>query len=157
MHSAAPAVRSSRAAPSAAACAVRSSRAARGSCAWQAAVRSLARVPGGGGCGGGRNQYLPTPWPAPYDSVGALRNRTTEQWQHRLADLEAAVAPPGSATVAAYRAASAAGDPAAAAVLAGEGVGLVEALGGAEAIVRSVEAEAVAALSQRVGAVLAAG
>ena len=93
-----------------------------------------------------QNATSPVPWPAPYDSVGALKNSTTEAWHGRQAELEAAVASEDSELLATYKAASAAADPAVAVVLAGEGVGLVESLDGAEEIVLRVEQEAVEAL-----------
>jgi nitronate monooxygenase len=89
-----------------------------------------------------QNCYSSTPWPAPFDSVGALRNHTTDRWwqnEHGLA--EALGAARGSELVAEFKAASAAGDPSVAAVLAGEGVGLIDSLGSATDIVHRMEEE----------------
>jgi nitronate monooxygenase len=93
-----------------------------------------------------QNATSATPWPAPFDSVGALQNDTTARWHHEQAALETAVAEPESETLAAFAAGSAAADVAVCTVLAGEGVGLVSEIEGAEEIVLRVEAEAVSAV-----------
>ena len=38
-----------------------------------------------------QNTYSNTPWPEPYDTVGALRNSTTKQWQGREHELKEAL------------------------------------------------------------------
>jgi nitronate monooxygenase len=99
------------------------------------------------------NAVSPTPWPAPFDSVGALRNETTARWHHHQAELEATIADGGaeSSVVQDFRESSKAADVTKATVLAGEGVGLVASIDGVEEIVRLVEAEAVAAIQAMSG------
>jgi nitronate monooxygenase len=93
-----------------------------------------------------QNATSPTPWPEPFDSVGALKNDTTAHWHSDLEGLDAAVtlAIDGKSDVLSlFSASQAAADVSVCTVLAGEGVGLVGAVEGAEDIVRRVEAEAV--------------
>lgn len=71
------------------------------------------------------NRYLAIPWPAPYDSVGALCNETTETWADpKLLDQE--LSRQDSTLVADYKAATKEGNPSVAQVLAGEGVGEID-------------------------------
>ena len=57
------------------------------------------------------NSYSATPWPAPYDSVGALCNKTSEEWDERALELDEEIKRKGSALVARYKEASQKGDP----------------------------------------------
>ncbi|GMH87263.1 hypothetical protein TL16_g10800, partial [Triparma laevis f. inornata] len=91
-------------------------------------------------------QYVdnPTAWPNPYDSVGALKNKTTAEWHGKEDELEKIMQNSGDTTLSIYREANLAGDVTRACVLAGEGVGNVCRLHSAEDIVRVIEEEAVA-------------
>jgi nitronate monooxygenase len=98
-----------------------------------------------------QNATSPTPWPEPFDSVGALKNDTTSRWHGDLEGLQAAVAlaKDGKSNVLSnFAVGQAAADVSVCTVLAGEGVGLVEAVEGAEDIVRRVEAEAISTVKR---------
>ena len=101
----------------------------------------------------------PTPWPAPWNSVGALQNETTTQWHDKEQELRAAVSVAGGGAAAAaaaaepppvlaeFRAAAGAGDLTKICCYAGEGVGgIITAAESATDIVTRVEAEAIAAI-----------
>ena len=90
-----------------------------------------------------QNATSSTPWPEPFDSVCALKNDTTTRWHDDQHGLEVAVVDTQSDVLPKFTAGQAAADASVCAVLAGEGVGLVGAIEGAEDIVRRVEAEAV--------------
>ena len=90
-----------------------------------------------------QNTYHPTPWPAPYDSVGMLRNDVTEQWDGRPTDLASALRQDDSIANA-YRQAEQDGDTQVAAVLCGQGVGDIGSIDGAYDIVTSISDEAMA-------------
>lgn len=90
-----------------------------------------------------QNATSSTPWPEPYDSVGALKNDTTARWHNDQPGLEAAVADAESSVLADFAAGASAADTSVCSVLSGEGVGLVDAIESAEDIVRRVENEAV--------------
>lgn len=86
------------------------------------------------------NSYASTPWPYPYDSVGVLRNKLTDEWDGRpRGELEAAmeqVAP-------AVRQAIQEGNTDLAQVYAGEGVGDIASVEGAFDIIRGVSTEGI--------------
>jgi len=91
-----------------------------------------------------QNTYLSTPWPAPYDSVGTLRNKTTEKWEGRAADLAAAIEA-GEVTDE-YRDAVQDGDPDIASVLCGEGVGDIHSIDRVYDILTSISDDAMSTL-----------
>lgn len=93
------------------------------------------------------NTYLPTPWPYPYDSLGALRNRLSDEWdgkpRHELAD---ALSPPESSELLQqYRKATSNStyDTNLAAINCGEGVGEIDVIDSAYDILQRVNREAV--------------
>jgi nitronate monooxygenase len=86
------------------------------------------------------NHFLMTPWPAPYDSVGTLRNETSDAWDGRPSELEAKFRE-DSSLVHQYAEAQKRGDTAIVKVLAGEGVGEIDSIEPAYEIIRKVEAE----------------
>ena len=90
------------------------------------------------------NSYAPTPWPAPYDSVGMIRNDTSDRWDGRTADLAAAMEAQNVA--AEYQDAVRSGDPDIAAVLCGEGVGDIHSIDKAYDILNNINNEAVSIL-----------
>jgi len=92
-----------------------------------------------------QNTYLDTPWPYPFDSVGALHNGTSRRWHDDLKELQKNL----KEEAAAYKAGLA--DPAIGAVLSGEGVGEIRAVEEAAAVLARVEREAAEVLraSQR--------
>lgn len=90
-----------------------------------------------------QNATSSTPWPEPFDSVGALKNDTTMRWHDDQHGLEVAVVDTESDVLQKFTAGQLTADVRVCTVLAGEGVGLVGAIEGAEDIVRRVETEAV--------------
>ena len=88
------------------------------------------------------NSYSATPWPSPYDSVGALRNEMSEEWDDKASELDQEIAKEGSTLVSGYKAASQAGDPTIAQVLAGEGVGEIDSIDSAHDIILRIDKEA---------------
>jgi nitronate monooxygenase len=88
------------------------------------------------------NVNMNPPWPAPYDSVGALRNETSETWDGKALELDRELAMEGSSLLNDYLAASQKGDTSQAQVLAGEGVGEINAIESAYDIVLNVDQEA---------------
>eukprot|EP00442_Polarella_glacialis_P046880 CAMPEP_0115076450 /NCGR_PEP_ID=MMETSP0227-20121206/16440_1 /TAXON_ID=89957 /ORGANISM="Polarella glacialis, Strain CCMP 1383" /LENGTH=366 /DNA_ID=CAMNT_0002463605 /DNA_START=112 /DNA_END=1212 /DNA_ORIENTATION=- len=100
------------------------------------------------------NAYSPTPWPAPFDSVGALHNKTSKRWHGKEDELEALLAGgQGAETIAVFRAAVQAGDAESATVLAGEGVGAIGAIEPAEHIILRIEVEAIDQIRRMSGAI----
>jgi nitronate monooxygenase len=121
------------------------------------------------------NSYSRQPWPSPYDSLGALRNQTTRDWEGRIdalyhelgggdgaggdtASLQTGGNTGGSGQKSQlaerYKRAVSRGDPTIAAVLAGEGVGAIQTIEPAEKIIMRVEAEAIKCLDQLHGAIV---
>lgn len=88
------------------------------------------------------NTYSATPWPAPYDTVGALRNTMSEQWDGRATELDTELSKKDSALASEYRLATQQGDTTIAQVLAGEGVGEIDNIEPAYNIIVRVEKEA---------------
>jgi nitronate monooxygenase len=88
------------------------------------------------------NNFLATPWPAPYDSVGTVRNETSDRWDGRPDELAAELRSPGQpAILAGYAAAQKQGDTKVVKVLMGEGVGEVNSVEPAYEIIGNVEME----------------
>lgn len=87
------------------------------------------------------NTYSATPWPSPYDSVGALRNDLTEKWGVPK-ELEEELSREGSDLVANFKAATKEGNPAIAQVLSGEGVGEIDAIESTQDIISRIDQEA---------------
>jgi nitronate monooxygenase len=88
------------------------------------------------------NKQMSTPWPSPYDSVGALRNDLSEKWDGRADDLETELLREGSTLLEDFQSASQQADTSMAQVLAGEGVGEIEAIEPAYDIVSRIDQEA---------------
>lgn len=91
------------------------------------------------------NTYTATPWPSPYDSVGALRNELTEKWSVPQ-ELDKELAREGSELVANFKAATKGGDPTIAQVLSGEGVGEIDAIESTHDIMARIDQEARSAI-----------
>jgi nitronate monooxygenase len=89
-----------------------------------------------------QNTYTNPPWLEPYDSVGALRNETSEAWDGKALELDRELSMVGSTVLKDYMAASQMGDPSQVQVLAGEGVGEIDAIESAYDIVLKVDQEA---------------
>lgn len=89
-----------------------------------------------------QNIYSATPWPAPYDSVGALRNEMGAAWDSNASGLDKEMEREDSTVLARYKAASQAGDATIAQVLAGEGVGEIDSVDSAYDIIQRVDREA---------------
>jgi len=89
-----------------------------------------------------QNSYSATPWPDPYDSVGALRNNLSEKWDSNAPGLDLELAREESSLASEYKAASEAGDGKIAAVLAGEGVGEIDSIDAAYDIIQRIDKEA---------------
>mmetsp|Transcript_24774 Transcript_24774/g.50105 ORF Transcript_24774/g.50105 Transcript_24774/m.50105 type:complete len:410 (-) Transcript_24774:73-1302(-) len=80
-------------------------------------------------------------WPQPYDSVGALRNRTTREWEGK-SEVEWRDAMDGSDLLERYKSSAEKSDGDVVCVLAGEGVGEIDSIEGAYDIVMKIEEEA---------------
>ena len=97
-----------------------------------------------------QNSYSPTPWPWPFDSVGAVRNEISDQWDGRPeTELAAAIQSSEnspSELVRAYRQAVADGNPNLALVHAGQGVGVIDSIDNAYDVVNRVSQEAAEAI-----------
>jgi nitronate monooxygenase len=88
------------------------------------------------------NNFLATPWPAPYDSVGTARNETSDDWGGRPDELAAELQRKEKSTLLAdYASAQKQGNTRVVKVLMGEGVGEVNSIEPAYDIVRQVEVE----------------
>ena len=93
-----------------------------------------------------QNAYSQTPWPQPFDSLGALRNQTSDEWDGRSQELGNVLqdeSPHGkpNAFLNAYRQASKDQDADIGAVLAGQGVGLIHGIEPAHDIVCRINRE----------------
>lgn len=80
-------------------------------------------------------------WPRPYDSVGALRNRTTREWEGKSEE-EWRDAMDHSNLLERYKSSAEKSDGDVVCVLAGEGVGEIDSIEGAYDIVVKIEEEA---------------
>jgi nitronate monooxygenase len=85
-----------------------------------------------------QNVYADHPWPEPYDSVGAVKNETFRQWQGQSVQLASILNSSNdnrNDIVARYQQAQSEGNANVAAVLAGQGVGLIHGIEPAHEIV----------------------
>ena len=94
------------------------------------------------------NCYSDHPWPEPYDSVGMVRNGTTDKWHGREGELDRYLSKMGShgvpnGFVTKYRKAEEEGDHMVGAVLAGEGVGDIHTVESAFGIIQRINREAI--------------
>ena len=85
------------------------------------------------------NALTPVPWPLPYDSVGALRNNTTQKWDDRLDSLANEIS--SGTVVQEFKAAMQDGNPKVGMVLAGQGVGEIDSIEPAFDIIMRIEQE----------------
>lgn len=92
------------------------------------------------------NQGATYPWPAPYDSVGSLRNRVSDEYDGEPQKLAAAVTE--GSLLADYRAAAKDDDASVVKVLAGEGVGEITSIEPTYDILMRMEQEAIATLQK---------
>jgi nitronate monooxygenase len=93
-----------------------------------------------------QNVYHATPWPEPFDSVGALRNTTSDTWDNRPEDLGKELMVENSDVVSGYRQAQKAGDADVDAVLCGQGVGEIGSIDPAFDIVNRINEETMAVI-----------
>lgn len=93
------------------------------------------------------NRFLKTPWPEPYDSVGCLRNETSDKWDGQSASL-AAELEASSSFLEDYKRAQKDCDTNIVKVLAGEGVGEIDSIDPAYDIIERVEQETKDALNR---------
>jgi nitronate monooxygenase len=89
-----------------------------------------------------QNVYTETPWPEPFDSVGALRNGTSDKWDGCPADLEKELLNEKSDVVSGYRLAQKEGNANVTAVLCGQGVGEIDSIDPAFDIITRINEEA---------------
>lgn len=90
-----------------------------------------------------QNTYSAYPWPEPYDSVGALRNSTSRTWEGRQAELAAALKSPDdsdkdSSWIETFQNSARERNADIAPILAGQGVGLIDEIISATAIVTNI-------------------
>lgn len=88
-----------------------------------------------------QNVYFETPWPEPYDSLGALRNTTSETWDHRPHEFARELLDQDGPLVTAYRQGQKEGNPDVAPVLSGQGVGDISSIEPAFDIISRIEEE----------------
>ena len=89
-----------------------------------------------------QNELTATKWPHPYDSVGALRNRTTEQWDGK-SSTELQTAMVETNLLEEYKESRIKSDASVIATLAGEGVGEMDSVEGVYEMTLRMEEEAV--------------
>jgi nitronate monooxygenase len=88
-----------------------------------------------------QNVYTATPWPEPFDSVGALRNATSDTWDNRPQDLKKELIVENSNLVSGFRQAQKVEDADAVAVLCGQGVGEIDSIDPAFDIINRINEE----------------
>jgi nitronate monooxygenase len=93
-----------------------------------------------------QNVYTATPWPEPYDSVGALRNATSDMWDNTPEKLGKELIVQNSDVVSSFRQAQKAEDADVVAVLCGQGVGEIDSIDPAFDLVTRINEEAMAAI-----------
>jgi nitronate monooxygenase len=93
-----------------------------------------------------QNIYHDTPWPEPFDSVGALRNATSDTWDDRPADLGKELIGENSDVVSGFQQAQKIGDADVVAVLCGQGVGEIGSIDPAFDIINRVDEETMAVI-----------
>jgi len=94
-----------------------------------------------------QNSYSTTPWPEPFDSVSALRNKTSQQWQgreHELKDLLDSKSDDAQTLTNAFKSACSDGDAEVGVILAGQCVGLIHSREPASDLVTRISEEAAA-------------
>jgi nitronate monooxygenase len=92
-----------------------------------------------------QNVYFPTPWPVPYDSLGALKNDFTAEWDGKTDALDAALKQQqhdASGVLQSFRQANEKGNVRIAPVLAGKGVGEIHSIEPARDVIARIEQEA---------------
>ena len=87
------------------------------------------------------NEFLDVPWPQPYDSVGSLRNSTSDEWDGRPNDLAAALLDPDATVLSDYAHAQKDANARVVKVLSGEGVGEIAAIEPAYDVLLRIEKE----------------
>lgn len=102
------------------------------------------------------NTYSATPWPKPFDSSGTLRNRTTEEYEHKGEALLQELQNKGAehSLVSRYKEGNKTKDPSITAVYAGKGVGQIQSIDGAYDIITRIEQEAVDIIETQLGGLL---
>jgi nitronate monooxygenase len=95
------------------------------------------------------NSFSSTPWPAPYDSSGVLRNDMTSEWDARLSELKQELDhPPNGKNVAIdFQKAQEGHRTGLACVYCGQGVGEIDAIEPAYDIVTRIEKDAIACIT----------
>jgi nitronate monooxygenase len=93
-----------------------------------------------------QNTYSQTPWPKPYDSVGAIKNETYYQWEYRSNELASALQSNDNEIAAPYRRACLDGNTNVALVHAGEGIGQIHSIKSAHDLVHTISNDAMAVI-----------
>lgn len=97
-----------------------------------------------------QNTYSETPWPYPYDSVGALRNETVALWDGRPLDLQNELGKTGGSNlVESFKLANQHGDSRTCVVLSGKGVGLINEIESAYDVVTRINTDAIQILKTK--------
>lgn len=95
------------------------------------------------------NSYRGTKWPAPFDSSGVLRNKITEKWDDKIAELRKEVERgENSKVVKEFMASTANEDPDFSCVFSGKGVASINSIEPAYDIIINIEKEAIASLNR---------
>lgn len=93
-----------------------------------------------------QNTYSKTPWPQPYDSVGAIKNETYYRWEQSSHELTSALRKTDNDIVPPYRKACQDGNTDIVLVHAGEGVGQIHSIESAHDIVLTTSSDAIAVI-----------
>ena len=89
-----------------------------------------------------QNTYSKTPWPKPYDSVGAIKNETYYQWENRSDELATALTANVHEIVPPYQKATSDGNTDITLVHAGEGIGQIHSIESAHDLVHTISNDA---------------
>lgn len=87
------------------------------------------------------NEFLNVPWPSPYDSVGSLRNETSDIWEGRPHELSTTLHDPNATILSEYAQAQKESNARVVKVLSGEGVGEIDAIEPAYDVLIRIENE----------------
>jgi nitronate monooxygenase len=105
-----------------------------------------------------QNSYSKTPWPKPYDSVGAIKNDTYHQWASRSCDeLASALLMDNNEVVVPYQKACAEGNADVALIHAGEGIGQIHSIESAYNLVHTISNDAISVIQKLPQSILYSG
>lgn len=101
-----------------------------------------------------QNTYSKTPWPKPYDSVGAIKNETYYQWEDRTNELASALQSSNNEIIPPYQRACIDGNTDIALVHAGEGIGQIHSIESAYNLVHTISDDAMTVIQNLSSSIL---